>query len=496
MVATASGDELEESCVRNRTDCERGLIDRNKQLCGTDNVTYINKCFLEMEVCRGNQIAIKHMGRCRNKQPCFKDIKKLQREQKVRKTNESFIPTCLKDGRYAPVQCHKESRYCWCVTPRGRPIPNTSKLNQKPNCAKRFKTRRRASARKSDREFCGRSDKLKFNENLMNLFRAEYGKDISGDEDPAYINQKILNWKFESIDRNDDDYLQRPEYRILRRLKKLVKPKKCAKTFAKLCDMDHDLRISKEEWSACLGENNIPLKTGAVASLSGQLPGFEHFKRKDEPEANDCFSDRQAVLSEQRSNNLYVPECTQDGRYNRIQCYKSTGYCWCVHEDDGKPIPGTSVKDQSPKCDSIPVPIRPMKGCPGEKKEIFLNDLMDFLVSKMLMKNGTRLPIEKIALMSFSSLDSNNNKYLERKEWKTFRALVSGNKNLRRCGKRLPRFCDVNNDRRISITEWTNCLDYKRTSGREVVPINVTTALSPLRRRGPNPLESFLKDDD
>jgi len=33
-----------------------------------------------------------------------------------------------------------------------------------------------------------------------------------------------------------------------------------------------------------------------------------------------------------------------------------------VHEDSGKPIPGTSVKDQVPKCDAIPATLRPMNG--------------------------------------------------------------------------------------------------------------------------------------
>jgi hypothetical protein len=47
---------------------------------------------------------------------------------------------------------------------------------------------------------------------------------------------------------------------------------------------------------------------------------------------NDCHSDRRAVLEEQKINysEFYVPECTPDGRYQTIQCYKSTGnsYDW------------------------------------------------------------------------------------------------------------------------------------------------------------------------
>jgi hypothetical protein len=56
------------------------------------------------------------------------------------------------------------------------------------------------------------------------------------------------------MDKDKDSFLQRTEYRDLRRLvKKAVKPKRCAKTFTSLCDMDSDQRISREEWLSCLG---------------------------------------------------------------------------------------------------------------------------------------------------------------------------------------------------------------------------------------------------
>ncbi|KAL0266267.1 UNVERIFIED_CONTAM: hypothetical protein PYX00_008860 [Menopon gallinae] len=491
-VLSVSFVEAKDECAKTVSDCENHKRRSLQKVCGTDHVTYASQCHLEVEVCKGSNVAVKHTGRCRMRQPCFRD---LARHQKLQKGSGSFMPKCLNNGLYAPVQCHRETGYCWCVTPNGKPIQNTPELNPNPRCSKKLKTRRRASSR-NNREFCGPADKQKFSENLMNLFRAEYGKDLNDNADTAVMNQKILNWKFQSMDKNDDDFLQRSEYKISRRLKKLVKPKKCAKTFARLCDSDRDLKISKDEWSACLGVSAVTIKASEVASLSGQLAGFEDIKRKEEPDANDCLSDRQAVLSEQRSSNLYVPECTADGRYNRIQCYKSTGYCWCVHEDDGKPIPGTWVKDQPPKCDSIPLRVRPMKGCPGEKKRIFLIELIDFLANNILAENGTQYSVEKVASLSFSSLDANNNKYLERKEWKTFRALVANYKNLRRCGKRLPRFCDVNNDRRISMTEWSNCLDHQRMSAEESSPADVSTALKSKVRgpKGQNPLV-ILKDD-
>lgn len=36
---------------------------------------------------------------------------------------------------------------------------------------------------------------------------------------------------------------------------------------------------------------------------------------------------------------------------------------------------------------------------------------------------------------------------------------MSGENKLRRCGKKLPRHCDVNHDNKIGFTEWLNCLN-------------------------------------
>lgn len=86
---------------------------------------------------------------------------------------------------------------------------------------------------------------------------------------------------------------------------------------------------------------------------------------------------------------MYVPECTSDGRFQRIQCYRSAGYCWCVHEDTGKNIPGTSIKNGQPDC-AINIS-RPMKGCPEPRKLEFLKELKEFLraqVSNAAVNNG------------------------------------------------------------------------------------------------------------
>ena len=38
----------------------------------------------------------------------------------------------------------------------------------------------------------------------------------------------------------------------------------------------------------------------------------------------------------------FIPQCEEDGSYSPVQCWWSTGYCWCVDEDGGA-IPGTTI---------------------------------------------------------------------------------------------------------------------------------------------------------
>lgn len=166
--------------------------------------------------------------------------------------------------------------------------------------------------------------------------------------------------------------------------------------------------------------------------------------------AIDCISDRNSVLEDQKQNSeskFYVPQCTPDGRYSKVQCY--SGYCWCVYQDTGKPIPGTSIKDGSPNCNPVPEPNRPMKGgrrllkiynlnlnkkkkkkiffsphifnagCPELKKQAFLRDLMDLMQKKMKSSSTesdeTTLKWqtsneERVATWHFVMLDRNKNK--------------------------------------------------------------------------------------
>uniref|UniRef100_A0A1I8PC40 SPARC-related modular calcium-binding protein 2 n=1 Tax=Stomoxys calcitrans TaxID=35570 RepID=A0A1I8PC40_STOCA len=232
---------------------------------------------------------------------------------------------------------------------------------------------------------------------------------------------------------------------------------------------------------------------------------------------SDCLADRATALEElKRGNSLfYVPDCTPDGRYQRVQCYNSTPYCWCVNEDTGKDIPDTLVKDRRPQCDSsLYTETRQMKGCPDERKAVFLKDLKEFLKTKIIASSHVSVNTtiwnsedERIATLSFVILDKNKNKAWERKEWKTFRELVNNVNPLRKCGRKMPRYCDVNSDKQITLTEWLSCLQAQKINGsnntsntlNDAKQQNFPTANNPSSSKPPklsgsNPLEQYLKD--
>lgn len=68
----------------------------------------------------------------------------------------------------------------------------------------------------------------------------------------------ILTWKFNNLDLNDNSILEKGEYKDLKRIvKKVMKPKKCAKQFPRICDVDRDSVITLQEWDECLHRDGL-----------------------------------------------------------------------------------------------------------------------------------------------------------------------------------------------------------------------------------------------
>jgi hypothetical protein len=63
---------------------------------------------------------------------------------------------------------------------------------------------------------------------------------------------------------------------------------------------------------------------------------------------NDCSQIQDCCEAEEIANNncgglgCYIPQCTENCDWEPMQCWSSTGYCWCVDEN-GIEIEGTSI---------------------------------------------------------------------------------------------------------------------------------------------------------
>ena len=64
-----------------------------------------------------------------------------------------------------------------------------------------------------------------------------------------------------------------------------------------------------------------------------------------------CLEERLIALKTSNESGIpvFVPVCREDGRYVEVQCHYGTGYCWCVSQD-GKPVQGSSIRYDKPKC--------------------------------------------------------------------------------------------------------------------------------------------------
>lgn len=73
----------------------------------------------------------------------------LEQQALAQRTNgSSHVPRCLPDGKYAPVQCHGQSDYCWCVDELGKLIRGISYHKTRISCHQRRAAAAAAASRK------------------------------------------------------------------------------------------------------------------------------------------------------------------------------------------------------------------------------------------------------------------------------------------------------------------------------------------------------------
>ncbi|XP_050406400.1 SPARC-related modular calcium-binding protein 2 isoform X4 [Patella vulgata] len=541
-----------------------------RPVCGTDGLTYNSRCELKKaKKCDGRKVKVRKKGACDGDTGGSKCLREKEEARAAieRKKNEVFEPACNEDGTFAEVQCHSETGYCWCFTKDGRHVPGTSVSGKRPRCrGKRRKRKQKGRSRK--RKACNRTDRQSFNSDLVRVFSDEYKRWMTAQPttlsskaaekvDDIERQRKIVDWKFSELDRDNDGVLKFKEIRSFARMvRKLIKPRSCAKRFLKYCDSSGNKKIEKSEWTLCLGvEFKFSFQLFVSLNSDGQpedsaldngrsegrmvdalrrswktslpSPSLSHTAtpRKEDVfprnglspfltsnnnlESRSCLEEQRAARLSHREEpqaNIYIPRCTDNGKWAKAQCHEATQYCWCVEEEKGTPIPGTSTFKQEPNCTMQKE--RDMKGCPFQIKRKFLMDLMSDLSEEMAsisgnnnvntVPNDTSIPMSqriaqwkasrvKVAEWKLLSLDTNKNKVLERKEWKKFRkSNLKAKKYPRKCRRNFLRFCDMDKNKQVTMTEWKECMGLNQNYYNSL-PSNP-------HRTGKNPFSKYLHD--
>uniref|UniRef100_A0A8D2LGH8 SPARC related modular calcium binding 2 n=1 Tax=Varanus komodoensis TaxID=61221 RepID=A0A8D2LGH8_VARKO len=354
--------------------------ERGRPVCASDGKLYKSLCTFQKARCRDSSLEVLPRFRCdTNLTRCLED-RAAALSQSRRQMHATYIPECAEDGTFLQVQCHKQTGYCWCSSPEGKPISGTSVLNETPNC--------------------------------------------TGSRSPLSL-----------------------------------------------------------PLAACLpagGLGPLPHKQeGECAALPRPIPPARKVKYPP-----SCEQERREAIDEARQHQqegTFIPECEGDGTYKAVQCHQATGYCWCVRVDTGRPVPGTSTRsvlhplpqNRAPTAlKSKPPFLSFLPGCPGAKKAEFLSSLIKALASDMLhcsLHLSHRFPDslvgpsleERAVRWQFVRLDKDFSNSISERELRPLKLYMKKNTRPKRCVRKFLDYCDLNENKLISLHELKGCLGKK-----------------------------------
>ncbi|XP_042356257.1 SPARC-related modular calcium-binding protein 1 isoform X4 [Plectropomus leopardus] len=494
---------------------------QGKPVCGSDGRSYETGCELQRARCKDKTLTLAHRGRCRGKNwvkidqlpvaPAptstsetrdleLKDagqskcrVERNQALEQARRPQESmFVPECNEDGTFAQVQCHTLTGYCWCVTSDGKPVSGSSVHNRTPVCSGNFREFMGTHAGTSglsgsvtDRPpgppNSGRKGKFQM---LQNCTWMQHKTSERHDRDDNVCETKriVQNWtrqeKTRPINRTNDGSKPTPT------METHVPPEGDEITAPTLWIKQLVYKENKQNSSTSRKQEKVP----------------------------SCDQERQSALDEARQNPreaIFIPDCGPGGLYKPVQCHQSTGYCWCVLVDTGRPIPGTSTRYQTPECDAAarsrisdtedPFQGRDLTGCPEGKKVEFITSLLDALTTDMVQAINSPAPSgggrfvepdpshtleERVVHWYFAQLDNNGSHDINKKELKPFKRYLKKKAKPKKCARKFTDYCDLNKDRAISLQELKGCLGVSKEGSSTTSGSQGTSRSSGVRREG------------
>ncbi|XP_072285005.1 SPARC-related modular calcium-binding protein 1 isoform X4 [Pyxicephalus adspersus] len=421
-----------------------------RPVCASDGRTYESTCDFQRAKCKDAALNVVHKGKCKDAGQSKCRLERTQALEQAKKPQEAvFIPECNEDGSFTQVQCHTYTGYCWCVTPDGKPVSGSSVQNKTPVCSGIEESLGSVTDKPSSQGNSGKK------ENVLGLKKRKRMQ-------PPHL-------------RTDDGSKPTP-------------------TMETRPVFEGDDITAPTLWI-----KHLVIKD---AKLNGS-------SMRQSEKVNSCDQERQSALEEARENpreGIVIPECAPGGLYKPVQCHQSTGYCWCVLVDTGRPLPGTSTRYETPVCESDakwkntdtedPFKDRELPGCPDGKKLEFITSLLDALTTDMVQAinsaapaTGGRFPEpdpnhtleERVVLWYFNQLDSNGSEDINKKEMKPFKRYVKKKAKPKKCARKFTDYCDLNKDKSISLTELKGCLGVRKDPGTNA------GSFPPGRRPGLNP---------
>ncbi|KFD47426.1 hypothetical protein M513_11695 [Trichuris suis] len=301
---------------------------------GTGTVWYYNpatsRCVtLNQSGCEGSvyefQSWLDCMDAC-SSQRCHR----LRRQHFIRKTSKAFLPECDDNGDFDPLQCHQSAGQCWCVDVKtGQEIPGTKRniVDGTPEC-----------------KGCNYQLSQVLSSYQHKLTTVQFLPKCTADG---------LYERVQCADDSDDCWcVDEVSGEEIDGTRSTIRPLSC-ELKAKVKPENVQVKIQNSslylKWEM---PNNVSAKCHQSAGQcwcvdvkTGQeIPGTKRNIVDGTPECKGCNYQLSQVLSSYQhklTTVQFLPKCTADGLYERVQCADDSDDCWCVDEVSGEEIDGT-----------------------------------------------------------------------------------------------------------------------------------------------------------
>ncbi|XP_065054572.1 uncharacterized protein LOC135683288 isoform X1 [Rhopilema esculentum] len=254
------------------------------------------------------------------------------------------VPQCKKDGSFLELQCHESESRCWCVNKEGEMLPGTSYKHAVPQCKRLLESKLSPCEYKRKFLYVQHDGKVP---NWLYIPQCE----VNGSYSRQQCNIKsrrcwcvnengdMTRW----VGRNESSNVcsKVPQSECEKKKEKVYNkaflinkryPVLPLGIFMPECNKDGSFKEMQchESYCWCVSKDGREIEDSRRRFESPEC------KRILSGNLTVCEIERRSLLeTEVDDGSLFVPQCKSNGQYERMQCNKATGHCWCV-DSEGK----------------------------------------------------------------------------------------------------------------------------------------------------------------